>query len=265
MHWEKRRGTRQEASDYCQKEDTRVAGPYILGDLPAGEQGKRSDLNEATTMLSQGSTMYDVALVQPSAVVRYSKGLKYFQSLFLSRRARPPPTIILCFGPTGTGKTRFAHSEHPPHELWCAPLNGNTIWYDGYEQQQAALFDDFAGARSHYTLTNLLRLLDRYPVTVPYKGGHTPFLAQKIYITTNIHPKKWYDWSDRQEQYAALIRRISIVKWWKSRDAEPTDLVAGNPVDRPALEHFFRGPREIVPIMGNRLGVMVEYDDEYDF
>lgn len=234
--------------------------------MPAGEQGKRTDLLEAYDILAMGQSMYDVLQKQPSAVIRYSKGLRYAQSLLLSRRQRVPPSIVLLYGPTGCGKTRYAHDQHPPHELWSAPISGKTIWYDGYEQQPAALIDDFAGARSYYTLTNLLRLLDRYPLRVPYKGGYAPFLAETIYLTTNIHPIYWYDWTNRREQYLALVRRFTSVLWWKSGEQRVIlDRADTSPDSVRSLEYFFNGPRDVAPLPENQLGVYVTNNDPYDF
>ena len=43
-HFEGRKGTRQQARDYCMKQDTRVAGPWEHGTFSAGGQGRRNDI-----------------------------------------------------------------------------------------------------------------------------------------------------------------------------------------------------------------------------
>lgn len=39
VHLEPRRGSREQARDYCQKEDTRMAGPWETGDFSEGAVG----------------------------------------------------------------------------------------------------------------------------------------------------------------------------------------------------------------------------------
>lgn len=41
---------------------------------------------------------------------------------------------------------------------------------------------------------------------VDVKGGRVPFLFKNIYITSNYHPKDWYNKSDNELK--ALARRI---------------------------------------------------------
>lgn len=68
--------------------------------------------------------------------------------------------------------------------------------------------------------------------------------AEKIYITTNIHPRQWYDWSTREQQYPALIRRFTMVFWWKQSGTEST-LIPRPDVDNTDEElwkHFWNPP-----------------------
>ena len=50
------------------------------------------------------------------------------------------------------------------------------------------------------------------------KGGFRQLLSTRIVITTNIHPRLWYDYSQRERQYKALARRFHEVYWHASVD-----------------------------------------------
>lgn len=114
-----------------------------------------------------------------------------------------PPYVTVLHGPTGSGKTRRAF-EHDP-ELWSYPGSG---WFDGYYGQATVLFDDFSG--SEFKITFLLRLLDRYPMQVPVKGGFTWWAPEQIFITSNLSPDRWYP-NAHIEHVRALQRRFSEV------------------------------------------------------
>jgi len=86
-------------------------------------------------------------------------------------------------------------------------LNVNSR-FDGYVDQSSVILDEFRGT---IDISHLLRWLDRYPVLVEGKGTTRPFLADKIWITSNLPPLKWYPDLDELTM-AALLRRLTVVE-----------------------------------------------------
>lgn len=208
-----RLGTGPEASDYCQKEDTRVQGsaPIVRGIIKPSEAGKRNDLLEFKNAVKNGKRKRDIVDDHFGTLARYPK---FYNTLTLMSRPRAAeaPQVLLLIGEPGLGKTRYVYARHQEDdELYVAPLSNGTAWYDEYDGHAAVLLDDFSGSSSHMQLVTLLRLIDRYPVMVPTKGAHVWFQPKTIYITTNILPKDWYKWEDRGVQYLALARRFTKV------------------------------------------------------
>jgi len=143
----------------------------------------------------------------PVTYVIYSKWIE--QEI---ARAKPEAVrdvqVHLLHGEPGTNKTRFAFHMFP--DLYAIPCNtaNASVWFNGYEGESTVLLDDFSG---EMPLVQLLRLLDIYRVQVPYKGGYVWFAPQNILITTNVHPRKWYDYEKRDSSWQALKRRITSV------------------------------------------------------
>lgn len=212
-HLESRRGTAKQASDYCKKADSRLDGPWEFGQL--SQQGARSDIGAAIDALREGGM--SAALERyPETVARYRSGLSFVDVELHKFDRRDPPEVTLLYGPPGCGKTRFAFDSEPR----LVSVSGSLKWYDGYNGEEAVLFDDFDGKFSAAPLKQLLLVLDRYPLRVEVKGGHVNFVAKRIYITTNIHPTKWYDWSEREAQFGALRRRFTRVLWWPTPEPD---------------------------------------------
>lgn len=208
-HYERRRGTAQQAIDYCSKEDTRVSGPYDFGEFTLDEPGQRNDLIATRATLEKGG-LTAVAQEHYAEFVRYHRGLEAAFNR-LTSRDREPVTVDLFIGNPGVGKSRLAWEMDP--QLHSQPAE--SAWFDGYECHKTLLLEDFAGASSHKTLSATLRLLDRYPLRLAIKGGFTWLKATRIILTTNIHPRQWYQWDHRENQYAALARRIHNVHVWE--------------------------------------------------
>lgn len=186
--------------------------------------------------IREGSTRRDICEQFPREAVKYHSGMEYLYQH--KRRTRRDPTeieTILYYGPPGCGKTRAVEeSEANPDDLWVQPITDG-IWMNKYDNHPAALLDDFDGRMSKYPLKHLLRLLDIYTLDAPVKGGFTEWRPKRVHITTNYHPREWYDWNTREPQWGALVRRFSKVVVWNSTGSENRVLSAGT----PEFEAFF--------------------------
>lgn len=212
-HVEPRRGTQAQAIEYCTKADTRDEGPWTHG--TPKEQGKRSDLVALYECAKAGKRKRDVLDEMPAVYLRHYRAYAHAESLI---KPRPlPRRVVLLYGGTETGKTRWAEDRYP--DLWAAPLQ-KEMWFDGYDQHDTVLLDDFNGQMG---LSLLLQLLDRYVRQVPVKGSFTWWNPSLIIVTSNFPVAEWYDYSTRQEHLLALERRFTEVHYFEV-DKEPVQI-----------------------------------------
>ncbi len=205
-HWEIRKGTQQEARDYCRKKDSRIEGPWEHGLFKANKPGSRTDIQDAIDALAKHRNLSTLATTHGATFIRYHKGFAKYLQVTTPRR-KEPPRVSLYFGGTGTGKTRKAFEDNE-HLFRKHP---DSKWFDGLGEQECLLLDDFNGASSKMSLSYVLQLLDRYDFSPEVKGDYTPLCATRIIVTTNNHPNTWYNYTSRQENYRALARRFHQV------------------------------------------------------
>jgi len=204
-------------------------GPWIHGSPSAA--GQRTDLHEVRDDIKSGKRKRDLIDSDKSVevIAKYPKFVDTVYSLFPPAEPEEfTPDVRLLYGPPGCGKTMEARASS---DLWVSPI-GHAGWFDGYDRHGNALFDDFAGDKSHWTLTDFLRVSDRYVERLPIKGAFTYFRPRTIWITTNVHPYEWWKWEGREVQYLAVRRRITSVVAWRSDGTDRTEL---SPTGTPAL------------------------------
>lgn len=182
-HFETRKGTRDQARAYCQKEDTRVAGPFERGDWGAGGAGARADLQAVKRKLDDGASMATIWDDHFETTLRYYRGFQEYKKIKTGNRAWKTEVYVF-WGLSGSGKSSRVQSM-APNAYWKT----RDEWWCGYEGHDDVVLDDFYG---WLPWDLLLRLLDRYPLDVNAKGGGRRFVAKRIFITSNKSPEEWY-------------------------------------------------------------------------
>lgn len=204
VHAEPRRGTRDQAREYCLKSETAVPGSrFEYGDFEAGGQGSRTDIKAVTKFLSDGHTPREAVIAFPLFAAQYPRFIQTYCNALCEPRHWKTKVFVFV-GPTGAGKTRLAHTLWP--KLYSKPPGANAgCWFDNYSSERTVLIDDFRGKDMPFEF--LLQLLDRFRLQVPVKGSHVEFVPHIICITSNEHPKDWY-FRDDPDKLAPMLRRI---------------------------------------------------------
>lgn len=192
------KGSIKQNVDYCSKDDNFIE----VGSRP--DSNVRADLQHLYKAVRKGQT--DLELCEAGHFGTWSRSLKAVDRVRLAIR---PTTegrqVELHVGSTGTGKTRQVYDKYP--DLYEVPVSKKgDLWFDGYSGEKVALIDEFSGQMA---LNSALKVLDQYYVRkVPTKGSFVWWNPERIVVTSNISPKKWYNWEKRAEQEKALRRRF---------------------------------------------------------
>lgn len=211
-HCEVARGTSHQNKLYC----TKAGGfdQFEKGDIP--RQGSRSDIEDVAKDVMAGKPLNEVIADNPEFYVKYRNGLTGLHAHYVSTQGpRTWKTRVHWYhGPTGTGKSHRAFEEAGVDAYY--KMGGNK-WWDGYSGQAHVVIDDFR--RDLCPFHELLRLLDKYPHRVEYKGGSIQFLATNIWITCNKPPDQVFinDEGAPREDLGQLIRRIEVIQYFGDR------------------------------------------------
>jgi len=201
------KGSPKQAWAYCTKQDSRVAGPWTIGEPTAAESGAQLKTELFVKAVMERKTDLELFQEHPSCMLRHCNGADRLRGCIIQKREKPLE-VYLFFGPPGTGKTEFAYEQgelmgYDPYEL---PL-GKDFWLtgDAYGKKYIIL-DEFKG---NLALKDLLKFIGVLPQKVPVKGSFVPFCPEVIVITTNMSPWNWYAYVHRDFEREALFRRFT--------------------------------------------------------
>ena len=212
MHCEPRRGTREQADAYLNKD-----GQFReIINTRTTQQGKRTDLDHIKELIDDGSSFYDLYDYHFGTVVRCEKGIRNYiamkDTIEATSTIYEPPEVIVYVGPAGSGKTW--HCATDPDYMngkgYRFPVQMDSkLYFDGYDRQKTLWFDEFSGKTMQFT--KFCQLTDRFGARYETKGGSVlVFGLKKILISTIQFPHLWWAGSERyQTDTEQLFRRLT--------------------------------------------------------
>jgi len=209
VHVERRKGNRDQAREYCRKEDSRVSGPWEFGAWRAVTQGARSDLAAIRLLVDAGARSMDIARNDFAVWARNHRAIDAYIGMRDARvRELRNVAVIHVSGDTGSGKSWWAYHHHEDAYRLAPPAhNGGPIWFDGYDGQSTLIIDDFDGWIGY---RRLLTLLDPYPCALGVKGATVWARWTTVIITSIVGVYAWYPERGSQELERRIQRSIVL-------------------------------------------------------
>jgi len=181
---------------YCRKE-----GNVIIDTAAETNQGRRYDLEGVYAAAKEGMSMEKFMERMPG--LTHIRVFEKAKLIVAPRGTNEYKEVIWRWGPTGTGKTKWAYDNYP--DLY---EKTSFKWWDGYDGQETVLIDDIRGDFCKFH--ELLKLLDRYRYRGEIKGGTVEITAKRFIITCPYKPEDLYH-GRTDEDITQLMRRISVV------------------------------------------------------
>jgi len=212
---------------YCTKERTRASPPVELGEpeAAAGVQGHRSDLAEVVEAVQGGKSFVTIAREFPTQCIKYGRGIRdvivTLQQSEWEHKLREEMTVIVLYGPGGTGKTRRvwdAENHGDVHSSFQVEP-GRGPW-DKYQGQEAVVFDEF-GMGDKWDLNFMKRALDIYPLQLDARYTSNWAAWKRVYIISNDPPHTWWMLAPAADKNA-FWRRVTSIQNVLKRQDDPT-------------------------------------------
>lgn len=206
-HIESARGSPRQNREYCSK-DRRI---WEHGTLPGPSRGSSIDDSPLHNFAEKFHEAIKARsslepLLEESPLYMLSHAHKWIQSYNSIISLHPPDRkSVLCiwlYGPTGTGKSTYAHKIFS-HAYVKDPSN---IWWDGYMQQTEVIVEDFGF--TYPPITNLLWWFSHFKCRVQTKGGHTALFARKFIVTSNYSIETIFNAASASNHTEAIKRRF---------------------------------------------------------
>lgn len=223
-HLEPRMGTRDQARDYCMKQDTRDAGddagPHEHGSWEAGGSGKRNDVAAARDFIMGGGSKRQVFEQYPEVVAKYprfvAQALAYAQADALPKQDLPNPRpfqekvlemvasepderqVLWCVDRVGgAGKTTLARYLVDNHGAFYSNGGKHADVTYAYAGEKIVVFDYVRDSEPYVNYGVIEAIKNGILYSPKYESGMKRFSTPHVIIFANFFPDTSKMSSDR--------------------------------------------------------------------
>lgn len=181
------------------------------GELPDEHQGKRTDIDRLFTMIQDGLDNYEI-LSQSPAYMDKLTAIERTRQILIEKQYREEfrtLEVTYIYGPPRTGKTRSVMDEYGYSGV-CRVTDYKHP-FDNYRGQDVLLLDEY---RNGIKISEILPLLEGYPVELPCRYANKQACFTKVYIVSNEPLEFQYSniRFDNPDTYKAWLARINRIR-----------------------------------------------------
>lgn len=212
-HLEPRKGTVDQAVDYCKKEgDYEEFGEKPMSQKEKGECNKK-----------RWRQIIDKAQEGDEEWLKENEPDVYYKQLATFRSHKKPRREVLNYeetphewwvGPTGTGKSRRVWEQYPNHYA-----KEKNKWWCNYTGQDTVVIEEADPKNMEHLADRLKVWADRYPFPGEIKGGRIEGIRPlKVIVTSNYTPEECFP---NQNDLEPILRRFKVVTFGHSSGVHP--------------------------------------------
>jgi len=192
-HIELARAKAEQCVAYCNKEETRSAGPWTIGQLESDK--KKISTSEIWAQMREPSTrttsILEACGYSPLALPQVEKTRKLLRAEDRKFTERKRPIIHVLHGPPQEGKTTYvkrlmkANGIPPWEQFWAS--KDPRAFFERYEGQKHCIIDE-CDKNTEQKLPEgvILGMLDDTDMVINIKFGYEPFISEHVWFIGNI-------------------------------------------------------------------------------
>lgn len=219
-HIETAKGSAKENRDYIRKEgkwaddqkhETNLPETFEeSGDLPNERTPRQKDSEGILAMIIDGASNADILREYPTSMNRLHHIDNSRQTLLEEkyRKVFRSLNVEYIWGKTGVGKTRKIMEQYGYEAVYR--VTNYMHPFDGYAGEDVILFDEF---RNSLPISDMLKYLEGYPLSLPCRYGDKVACFTKVYIVSNISFDQQYPnvQIEEPETWNAFRRRFHAI------------------------------------------------------
>ena len=198
------------ARQYCTKEETRIQGPFELGEFV--EERSRTDIREFMSLIDAGGSNTDLMTLFPTLYVQNMKKideLRAVKKYDIYCREKRNIEVTYIYGAPGLGKSTYLDNLYTYDEMYLVDTYDLSA-FTYYSTQDVLVLDEFTG---QFAIPTMNKFLDVRPVKLRGLNSLKWACYTKVYIISNLSLNELYkhEQENMPEVYKAFLRRIDNI------------------------------------------------------